>query len=123
MLLRMTEPTLHAGGCHCQAVRYQVTIAADKAMGCNCSMCAKKGTLLSFVSPDVFTLESGEDNLTDYQFNKHNIHHLFCKTCGVTSFARGTRRDGAPMIAINVRCLDGFDLDAVTVKMVDGKSF
>lgn len=119
----MTEPTLHAGGCHCQKVRYEVTIAADTGMGCNCSICSKKGTLLSFVEPEAFTLQSGEDNLTDYQFNRHNIHHLFCKTCGVASFAKGTRRDGAPMIAINVRCLDGFDLDAVTVKMVDGKSF
>ena len=119
----MTEPTLHAGGCHCQKVRYEVTIAADAGMGCNCSMCSKKGSLLSFVEPAAFTLKSGEDNLTDYQFNKHNIHHLFCKTCGVTSFARGTRRDGAAMVAVNVRCLDGFDLDAVAVKMVDGKSF
>jgi hypothetical protein len=119
----MTEPTLHGGGCHCQKVRYEVNIAADAAMGCNCSMCSKKGTLFSFVEPSAFTLKSGEDNLTDYQFNKHNIHHLFCKSCGVTSFARGTKRDGSPMIAINVRCLDGFDLDAVTVKMVDGRSF
>ena len=38
-------------------------------------------------------------------------------------FDRGTRRDGAAMVAVNVRCLDGFDLDSVAVKMVDGKSF
>jgi len=119
----MTEPTLHHGGCHCQTVRYEVTIAADAAMGCNCSMCARKGSLLAFVEPAAFTLTSGEDNLTDYQFNQHNIHHLFCKTCGVTSFARGTKHDGVPVIAINVRCLDGFDLAAVTVNMVDGRSF
>ena len=66
---------------------------------------------LAFVPEAAFTLVKGQDDLRDYQFNKHNIHHLFCKTCGVASFARGTRRDGAPMIAINVRCLDGFDLD------------
>lgn len=119
----MTEPTVHGGGCHCQKVRFEVTIAADTAMGCNCSMCAKKGSLLSFVAPEAFTLKSGDDNLADYQFNKHNIHHLFCKTCGVTSFARGTKRDGTPMIAVNVRCLDDFDLTKVDVKMVDGKSF
>ncbi|MDO9017619.1 MAG: GFA family protein [Deltaproteobacteria bacterium] len=119
----MTEPTLHTGGCHCQKVRFEVTIAADSAMGCNCSMCSKKGTLLSFVPAAAFVLKSGEDNLTDYLFNKHSIHHLFCKTCGVTSFARGQTPDGAAMVAVNVRCLDGFDLDAVAVKMVDGKSF
>ncbi|HSO31052.1 MAG TPA: GFA family protein [Labilithrix sp.] len=119
----MTEPKLHKGGCHCKKVRYEVTIAADSAMGCNCSMCSKKGSLLSFVGVDAFRLKSGEDNLTDYQFNKHAIHHLFCKTCGVTSFARGNKPDGTAMVAVNVRCLDDFDLDAVTVKMVDGKAF
>ena len=118
----MTDPTLQGGGCHCKKVRYEVTVAAASAIGCNCSMCAKKGSLLSFVAPEAFVLKSGEDNLTDYQFNKHNIHHMFCKTCGVTSFARGKKRDGTSMVAINVRCLDDFDFEKVEVKMVDGKS-
>ncbi len=119
----MSEPILHSGGCHCGKVRYDVTMSTDKAMSCNCSMCSRKGTLLSFVDVDAFALKSGEDNLTDYQFNKNNIHHLFCKTCGITSFARGTRRDGKPMIAINVRCIDGFDAAKVAIQEVDGKSF
>jgi hypothetical protein len=113
----------HAGGCHCGKVRYEVTGAFDAPMGCNCSMCSKKGTLLAFVPEDAFELTSGADELTDYQFNKHVIHHTFCRTCGVTSFARGTRRDGSKMVAVNVRCLDGFDLGAVKVQHVDGKSF
>ena len=58
---------------------------------------------------DKFTLETGEDDLTDYQFNKHVIHHLFCKTCGIKSFARGNGPTG-PTVAINVRCLDGVDV-------------
>lgn len=119
----MTEAKMHSGGCHCRKVRYDVTVAGDTAMGCNCSMCSKKGTLLTFVAEDAFTLTSGEDELTDYTFHKHHIHHTFCRTCGVTPFARGTGPDGTKMVAVNVRCLDGFDLDAVTVKMVDGKKF
>jgi hypothetical protein len=67
-------------------------------------------------------LRSGADSLTDYQFNKKIIHHLFCRTCGIGSFARGTGPDGAEMIAINVRCLDGVDLDSLTVTPFDGKS-
>jgi hypothetical protein len=118
----MTEAKLHAGGCHCGKVRYEVKAAVDSAIGCNCSMCSKKGTLLTFVPEDAFTLKSGESELTDYQFNKHNIHHTFCRTCGVTSFARGTGPDGKKMLAVNVRCLDDFDLDAVNVKKFDGKS-
>ena len=61
-------------------------------------------------------------NLTSYQFNKHNIEHFFCKTCGIQSFAKGKSPKGE-MAAINVRCLDGIDVSALTVKHVDGKSF
>jgi hypothetical protein len=58
------------------------------------------------------------------RFNKKNIHHLFCSTCGIESFARGKRpSDGADMVAINTRCLDGVDPDTLTVKKVDGRNF
>jgi hypothetical protein len=117
----MAEPTTHRGGCHCGAVRYTVELdTSQEAIVCNCSMCGRSGSMLLFVSPDKFTLESGEANLTDYQFNAHNIHHLFCKTCGIKSFARGTGRAG-PMIAINARCLDDVDVFAQPTQQFDGK--
>ena len=85
----------HLGGCHCGAVRYRVDIDLSKPVTqCNCSICSRTGTLLSFVPASAFTLEKGEDSLTDYQFKKKNIHHLFCKVCGVRSFARGQGPNG-----------------------------
>jgi hypothetical protein len=53
---------------------------------------------------------------------EHHLHHLFCKVCGVHSFATGTGPDGAEMRSINVRCLDGVDLAALEVAHFDGKS-
>ena len=117
------EPRVeHHGGCHCGRVRYAVAGAFDSAISCNCSICSKKGTLLAFVPTESFRLEKGEEALTDYQFNKHVIHHLFCSSCGVTSFARGQKPDGTKMIAVNVRCLDDVDLSAVKRVFVDGRS-
>ncbi|MDQ3334178.1 MAG: GFA family protein [Myxococcota bacterium] len=114
----------YQGGCHCGAVRYHVDIDVDKGgMTCNCSICSRGGTILSFVPAAAFELEKGEDQLVNYQFNKKHIDHLFCKTCGIKSFARGKGRDGAEMIAINIRCLDNVDLEKVPTKAVDGKSF
>jgi len=72
--------------------------------------------------PLQFELLSGGDSLTDYQFNKKIIHHLFCSACGVASFARGTAPDGSDMIAINVRCLHGVDPATLTVTPFDGRS-
>jgi hypothetical protein len=117
-----TTETRH-GGCHCGAVRYTVELdSGASALSCNCSMCGRAGTLLSFVPAARFQLERGEGATTDYLFNKHHIHHLFCRTCGIKSFARGSGPDGKEMIAVNVRCLDGFEPDQFPVTAFDGRS-
>jgi hypothetical protein len=119
----MGELQKYSGGCHCGKVRYEVKLdLGNPVIGCNCSMCGRTGTLLSFVPGEQFSLLSGEDVLKDYQFNKKHIHHLFCTVCGIKSFARGTGKDGSPTIAVNTRCLDDVDLDKLNVKHFDGKS-
>ncbi|HEY0193218.1 MAG TPA: GFA family protein [Kofleriaceae bacterium] len=113
--------TSYKGSCHCGAVRYTAEVDLNKpAVACNCSMCGRAGTLLTFVPTDKFTLDQGQDSLTDYLFNKEKIHHLFCKTCGIKSFARGVGQGGAEMIAVNVRCLAGVDPAKVELRHVDG---
>lgn len=112
----------HTGSCHCQKVRYEVEMDLDQVISCNCSMCSRRGSLLAFVPAEQFTLISGEGAMTDYQFNKKVIHHLFCETCGVFSFGRGVGPDGKEMVAVNVRCLDGVDVDSLKVVKYDGKS-
>jgi len=114
--------TTHTGGCHCGKVRYEVAATLENVISCNCSHCSMKGFLLTFVPADSFTLLSGEDALTEYRFNKQHIAHLFCATCGVQSFGRGTGPDGSPMVAINVRCLDNIDIEGLSVVPFDGKS-
>ncbi len=119
----MAEQQTYHGSCHCGAVSYEAKSAPIReALSCNCSMCRRKGTLLAFIPANDFSLKTGEDALTDYQFNKHVIHHLFCRTCGVTSFARGVKPDGTAMIALNVRCIDEIDPDAIAITHIDGKS-
>lgn len=113
--------TSYNGSCHCGAVRY--TVEADLSqpvISCNCSMCGRSGTLMSFVPLDKFTLQQGEDALTDYLFNKERVHHVFCKTCGIKSFARGVGPGGKEMAAVNVRCLEGVDPTTLQIKHIDG---
>jgi hypothetical protein len=119
----MSEPTTYQGSCHCGQVKYEVTLdLSQPALTCNCSICSRTGSMLSFVLPDKFKLLGGEEALTDYQFGHQVIHHLFCSRCGVRSFARGQRPDGTKMVAINVRCLEGVELDEVPTRKVDGRS-
>jgi len=120
----MADAITYHGSCHCGGVRYEAkSPPLTEALSCNCSMCRRKGTLLAFIPASDFTLVEGQDALRDYQFNRRMIHHLFCTTCGVTSFARGTKPDGTEMIALNVRCLDEIDPDALKINHIDGKSF
>jgi hypothetical protein len=112
----------HAGGCHCGAVRYEADVDLSRTVTCNCSMCQKRGSILTFTTADKFTLLQGKDAQTLYRFNKHVIEHLFCKTCGILSYAQGRAPDGTSMIAVNVRCLDDVDISALTPQAVDGRS-
>lgn len=114
--------TTYEGSCHCGKVRYQVKADLKSVVSCNCSICSRTGTLLAFVPSENFTLLSGDDALADYQFNKHHIHHRFCTTCGIRSFADGVGPDGKAMVAINTRCLEGVDLGSLDVMHFDGKS-
>lgn len=112
----------YKGGCHCGKVRFEVEMAIDSVMACNCSICSKKAHLLAFAPEDQFHLLKGEDALTDYQFGKKTIHHYFCSTCGIGSFGKGTMPDGTHMRAINVRCLDDVNIDQIPVRHFDGRS-
>jgi hypothetical protein len=120
---QMTATKSFTGGCHCGKVRYEAKAGLEQVISCNCSICSKRGLLLTFVPDGQFTLLSGEEELTDYRFNKKNIRHLFCRSCGVESFATGNAPNGAKMAAVNVRCLDDVDLASLTLTQVDGKSF
>lgn len=113
----------HEGGCQCGRVRYAVEVELDQTISCNCSRCGKLGSILAFAPESAFELQSGQDALTEYKFNRHNISHLFCETCGIQSFGLGAAPNGDRMAAINVRCLDDVDVFALNPQQVDGKSF
>jgi len=118
----MSETKTYIGSCHCGAVTYEADADLRLIISCNCSICRKRGLLLAFVPEEAFRLTRGEENLTDYTFNKGVVHHLFCSKCGVGSFGRGTAPDGTKTVAINVRCLDGINPDELNIRKFDGAS-
>ena len=112
----------YSGSCHCGAVRFTAEADLSTVIECNCSHCSRKGLLLVFTPREKFTLEQGEDKLTEYRFNKRVIAHQFCSVCGVQAHAYGQGRDGAETAAINVRCLEGVDLTQLNRVPYDGAS-
>jgi hypothetical protein len=112
----------YTGGCQCGEIRYEVSLELGEVIACNCSRCGRLGSLLAFAPAANFKLLSGEGALTEYRFNKHVIRHLFCATCGIQSFARGEQK-GVAMVAVNARCLDGVEPEALKIKNVNGRAF
>ena len=117
----------HTGSCHCGDVAFEVDGDLKELLACNCSICQRKGSLLWFVPRDKFTLKTPESALSTYEFNKHLIHHRFCKRCGIHPFAFGTDPKGNKMAAVNARCLTGpegksLDLGSLKVQQFDGRS-
>lgn len=117
----MSEPLEYEGGCHCGAVRFRVRVPAGarEALDCNCSMCAKKGSLHLIVPHERFTLLRGADALTTYSFNTHVAKHTFCATCGIHPFY--TPRSHPDQVDVNVRCLDGDAITDFDVRTFDGQ--
>ena len=81
------------GGCHCGRIAFDVEGEIGQVMQCNCSIC-----------------------------NKHRIKHHFCPNCGCSPFGSGADSKGAPMAAVNVRCLESVDLGTLKVVPYDGRS-
>ena len=112
----------YRGSCHCGKVAFEVEGEFKSAMACNCSMCPRKGSLSWFVPRDQLRLLTPEEEIAAYTFNKHIIKHRSCPMCGIHPYGEGTDPQGNRMAAINIRCLEGIDLESVPVQHFDGRS-
>jgi hypothetical protein len=112
----------HQGSCHCGRIKFEVEGDITSAMSCNCSICQRKGSLMWFVPRTALRVLTPEENASTYLFNKHVIKHRFCPTCGIHPYGEGKGPSGEAMAAINIRCLEDIDLQAVPVKHFDGRS-
>jgi hypothetical protein len=109
------------GGCHCGRVRFRVSADLSRVSECNCSVCTKKGFLHLIVPSEQFTLLSGMDAISTYQFNTGAARHMFCSYCGIHSFY--VPRSDPDKIDVNVRCLEGVDLASLIPKQFDGRNW
>ena len=72
----------------------------------------------------------GAENLGKYQFGDKDVNHLFCRTCGIFPFNTiasvpadygGPARPGD--YRLNLGCVEGLDVSALDIELVDGRSF
>jgi hypothetical protein len=112
----------YSGSCHCQTVKFTADLDLAQALQCNCSICSKLGAVWAFAPKAKMHLQSGADALGDYQFGKKRRHHRRCTRCGIEAFAEGVAPDGTATVGINLRCLEGVEVDKLTPRRYDGRS-
>jgi hypothetical protein len=119
----------YTGSCHCGAARFEVDLDLDHVRVCDCSICRRRGALIHRVPEEALRILTPLDALTLYQWHTHTARDYFCPTCGILPFRRPRARttveqkQGMPAFTgwgVNVRCLDGVDLDNVPVRRVFG---
>jgi hypothetical protein len=113
--------TTYRGSCHCGAMRYEADGELDAVELCNCTLCSRTGYLHWYVVPERFRLLTSPDAYATYVWGTGVARHYFCKTCGVSPFRRA--RSNPNEIDVNVRCLEGVDLEAIPVKRFDGRNW
>lgn len=106
----------HKGSCHCGTVEFEVSLPNGLVdpHRCNCSMCRRRGAIVSPVSLDDIKITKGKESLSLYQFNTMTAKHYFCSKCGI--YTHHQRRSNPKEYSFNVACLEGvnpFDLGEV----------
>jgi hypothetical protein len=115
------ETRTYRGGCHCGRISYEVTGALTVVEECNCSVCTKKGYLHWIVARESFHMLTAQERFATYTFNTGAAKHHFCPTCGVASFY--IPRSDPDKIDVNVRCLEGVDLERLKIEHFDGRNW
>ena len=105
--------------CHCENVELEVNIPEagfPKLMRCNCSLCKRKGAVMSPLPKENVKLVKGQDSLKLYQYHTKVAEHYFCSNCGI--YTHHKMRSNPNMIGVNVACIEGinpFELGDIAV--------
>ncbi|MGB9989610.1 GFA family protein [Massilia sp. SM-13] len=108
--------------CHCGNVAFEVEGKIDGALSCNCSICQRKGSLLWFKPYEDLNFLTPPNYARSYTFNRHMIKHCFCPDCGMHTHGEGVDQKGNKTAAINIRCIEGIELEGIPVQHWDGRS-
>ena len=96
--------------CHCGEIEAEIYIPGrlEKVIRCNCSICKRKGAIMSMVKNEDFKITKGEDKLKLYQFHSKVAKHYFCSDCGI--YTHHNPRSNPAVTGFNVGCVEDIDI-------------
>ena len=97
--------------CHCGEVELEIKEsegALNKFLRCNCTLCKKKGYIMTFAPITDVKITKGEDKLKLYQYHTKVAEHYFCSDCGI--YTHHKMRSRPDTFGLNVGCIDDLSL-------------
>ena len=107
--------------CHCGKIEAEVNLPnkIEKILRCNCSICKRKGAVMTLVKNENFKIIKGFDKLKIYQFHTKVAKHYFCGNCGI--YTHHNPRSNPNMTGFNLACIDEFDTSKFEdIQILDG---
>ena len=96
--------------CHCESVELEIKESEstfNKFLRCNCSLCMKKGIIMTFAPIVDVKITKGQDKLKLYQYHTKVAEHYFCSDCGI--YTHHKQRSKPDTYGLNVGCIDEID--------------
>ena len=95
--------------CHCGEIEAEINLYNDlkKTIKWNCSICKRKGAIMSMIKNEDFKIIKGLDKLKIYQLHTKVAKHFFCSICGI--YTHHNPRINPSMTGFNVGCIDEID--------------
>jgi len=109
--------------CHCGQIEAEIKLSNnfEKKLRCNCSICKRKGSIMSMVKNEDFKITKGKDILKLYQFHTNVAKHYFCSNCGI--YTHHHPRSNPAMTGFNLGCIDEIDTSKLKdVAIINGQN-
>jgi hypothetical protein len=119
----------YRGSCHCGKIKFEVDAEIDHVRVCDCSICSRRGALIHRVPRESLRLLIPWEELVRYQWGSRTAMDYFCPTCGILPFRRPSDPTSQELKqgilpfdgwAVNVRRLEGVDLESIPIRRIYG---
>jgi hypothetical protein len=123
-LAKAEENLEYKARCHCGKVRFSFkTAKIEEAVRCDCSLCVRRGALLSasYIPAAAFTPHENPEEVGCYLWNERVLNNYFCRCCGIFTYIGDgeNNRDG---YRVNLGCVEDLDVLSLPIRRIDGKS-
>ncbi|KAL5476701.1 hypothetical protein ACEPAI_2887 [Sanghuangporus weigelae] len=111
------------GNCHCHKFSFDFVhppLGVKKPVSCNCTLCTRTGAINIFGRDKFFHLTDGSagwDEFSKYKSKTWPTTHHFCPDCGSWMFWAGMG-----LVGVNIRMIDGIEVENLEVNHLDGRS-